>query len=381
MSNIDTFKGAIHRGPGAVARWPGVSIVTPSTDDNTPFIDDFFKRLGPAPSIESIELIIEPLLKNLKAFAAIVNDSGLLTAMAYGPMMILVDSKPFLQGSTSLIKMTISDIPDRIVIRQDNEKASTPVSPYDLRLGIAPGAGLSLTRTEITVQPTKIQAENLSTVGNLLNNSMENSLAEINLESTTLSNNDHVDFESDSILISELSPNKLSPLPIVGQTEPKTDDENTVAGILCTRNHFNNPDATFCMICGVSLEHLSKEPVTGQRPTLGFIVFDDGATFGLDRSYIIGRNPDKTEDIEQLILHDNNETISRNHALVELDDWTVKITDQGSTNGTFVWDKTNDSWIQLKFGEEFEMESGITIALGRRAFVYESVGLPTSNNS
>ena len=121
--------------------------------------------------------------------------------------------------------------------------------------------------------------------------------------------------------------------------------------------------------------HLTLNLVKGPRPTLGFIVFDDGNTFGLDRSYVIGREPVAAEgsNAEVLVLHDNNETLSRTHAELKLDDWTVQLMDLNSTNGTYVWDQTFERWNQLAPGHAVELKSGDTIALGRRTFVFESV--------
>ncbi len=125
----------------------------------------------------------------------------------------------------------------------------------------------------------------------------------------------------------------------------------------------------------MSLLHLTPHPVVRPRPTLGFIVFDDGASFGLDRSYLIGREPSRAEhpDAELLVIHDNNDTLSRTHAELRLDGWKVQIIDLGSTNGTYIWDSQNDRWNQLTAGHPVELHSGETVALGRRTFVFESV--------
>ncbi|MGH1490402.1 MAG: FHA domain-containing protein [Acidimicrobiales bacterium] len=121
--------------------------------------------------------------------------------------------------------------------------------------------------------------------------------------------------------------------------------------------------------------HLTHNLVKGPRPTLGFIVFDDGSTFGLDRPYLIGREPVAPTDsgAELLILHDNNETLSRTHAELRLVDWGVQLLDLESTNGTYIWDQSFSRWNQLAPGHPVELNSGDTVALGRRTFVFESV--------
>lgn len=148
-----------------------------------------------------------------------------------------------------------------------------------------------------------------------------------------------------------------------------------VRGIICSRQHFNNPLAAYCMVCGISMVHVTHRLVPGPRPTLGFLVFDDGTTFGLDRGYIVGREPGPCDDptMSPLAVHDHNETLSRRHADIQLVDWTVTITDRGSTNGTFVWDATNERWHRIPPHVPSDLAPGATVALGRRTFVFESV--------
>ncbi|MFV0260334.1 MAG: FHA domain-containing protein [Acidimicrobiales bacterium] len=148
-----------------------------------------------------------------------------------------------------------------------------------------------------------------------------------------------------------------------------------VRGIICSRQHFNNPLAAYCMVCGISMVHVTHRLVPGPRPTLGFLVFDDGSTFGLDRGYIVGREPGQSDDptMSPLAVHDHNETLSRRHADIQLTDWTVTVTDRGSTNGTFVWDATHDRWHRIPPNAPSELAPGATVALGRRTFVFESV--------
>ena len=183
------------------------------------------------------------------------------------------------------------------------------------------------------------------------------------------------------VLIGAQPTDTVAPLPLAseGPRAPSETDLQAgrveVQGILCTRQHFNNPSAAHCMVCGLSLLHVSDHLVSGMRPTLGFIVFDDGSTYGLDRSYVIGREPRSTDGpaAQLLVLRENNETLSRTHAALRLDDWTVQLVDLDSTNGTYVWDQHAERWNQLGSGAPVALRSGDTVALGRRTFVFESV--------
>lgn len=151
-----------------------------------------------------------------------------------------------------------------------------------------------------------------------------------------------------------------------------------VMGIQCSREHFNNPRAAYCQVCGISMVHTTHYLVPGPRPTLGFLVFDDGVTFALDRSYCIGREPviDPGRDLSPLVLPDGRHSVSRSHAELVLDEWNLVLHDLGSTNGTFVWDAKNQRWDQVMQGQPVTVEPGQWVAVGRKVFTYESVASP-----
>lgn len=151
-----------------------------------------------------------------------------------------------------------------------------------------------------------------------------------------------------------------------------------VMGIRCSRDHFNNPRAAYCQVCGISMVHVTHYLVPGPRPTLGFIVFDDGATFALDRSYCIGREPTiaSDRDLAPLVLQDERHSVSRSHAELVLDGWDLVVADLGSTNGTFVWNAAEQRWTQVVQGQPVVIEPGTSVAIGRKVFVYESVARP-----
>lgn len=148
-----------------------------------------------------------------------------------------------------------------------------------------------------------------------------------------------------------------------------------VMGIQCSHEHFNNPRAAYCQVCGISMVHTTHYLVPGPRPTLGFIVFDDGATFALDRSYCIGREPiiEPGRDLSPLVLADSRHAVSRSHAELVLDEWNLVVRDLGSTNGTFAWDAESNQWNQVLPGQPVTIEPGQWVAIGRKVFIYEPV--------
>lgn len=153
------------------------------------------------------------------------------------------------------------------------------------------------------------------------------------------------------------------------------DRDDEVMGIECSRRHFNNPIAAYCQVCGISMIHLTHHLVPGIRPTLGFIVFDDGATYALDRSYIIGREPTPVPDSSRapLVADDLDHTVSRDHAELSFDGWDVVLADLGSTNGTFRWDTATARWERVLPNHPVVIAPGASVAVGRKTFVYEAV--------
>ncbi|MDH5519695.1 MAG: FHA domain-containing protein [Acidimicrobiia bacterium] len=403
MTDLDLRSGQIHRGLGVVARWPDIALVIPSDAAHDGIVDDMFLSLGANPTSQDIIRAVNALLSDnkLRSVAMIVEATGGPMAVAFGPVEILSDGELVIGGANGLQKQQLSHSAQRLTLRAANlTKAAEPVPPFDLRRGVAPGAGLSLV-TIAGGQPPALDdlaplGATADNTGDLVNpvakrsgEPSEGEVAEYEPASTDDgglgSDPSQAPFRS-VILIGTAAPSHRDPLPIVSGGEAGGDGpipasptaqkgRIEVDGILCSRGHFNNPKSAYCMVCGMSLLHLTPHPVVRPRPTLGFIVFDDGASFGLDRSYVIGREPSLGDnpDAELLVIHDNNDTLSRTHAELRLDGWTVQIVDLGSTNGTYVWDSQNDRWNQLTAGHPIELQSGETVALGRRTFVFESV--------
>lgn len=439
MTDLDLRAGQIHRGLGVVARWPDIALVIPSDAAHDSIVDEMFRELGPAPSSPDLVTAVNDLLADgrLQSVAMLVEATGGPLAMAYGPAEVLVDGQSVLDGTNGGVRQQLSSSAHRLTIRAANlSKAAEPVAPYDLRRGIAPGAGLTLVTIAVSEppapanlsspappptpaapaaippapaagnggaldqptvppQPAPLQAaaagvpepaprqarpDGGSPVADGADAPPPVPQAERMQpagDPTSLS----VPFRS-VVLVGASAPASVTPLPVADA--PKSGELSRieldagrveVQGILCQRHHFNNPNSSNCMVCGLSMLHLTHNLVKGPRPTLGFIVFDDGAAFGLDRSYVIGREPVPPADStpELLILHDNNETLSRTHAELRLTNWAVELVDLESTNGTYIWDQTFERWNQLAPGHSVELKSGDTVALGRRTFVFESV--------
>lgn len=439
MTDLDLRAGQIHRGLGVVARWPDIALVIPSDAAHDATVDEMFHSLGPAPTSPDLVSAINTLLSDgkLQSVAMLVEATGGPLAMAFGPAEVLVDGEPVLDGTRGGVRQQLPQSAHRLTIRAANlSKAAEPVAPYDLRRGIAPGAGLTLITVALptpaapsalrpaspvpppsapkpappapaapapTPPPPEPPVSAEAPPPPVVEEPPAPAAAPPGVRSGRFSEADMVDGAASpqveraqpavapnaiavpfrSVLLTNATPSAvLAPLPLADS--PKTGELSRieldagrveVEGALCARDHFNNPAAAYCMVCGLPMQHLTDNLVRGPRPTLGFIVFDDGSTFGLDRSYVIGREPviGDSGESEPLILHDNNETLSRTHAELRIEEWNLQLVDLESTNGTYIWDQTFERWNQLAPGHPVVLNSGDTVALGRRTFVFESV--------
>ncbi|HMJ77888.1 MAG TPA: FHA domain-containing protein, partial [Iamia sp.] len=150
-----------------------------------------------------------------------------------------------------------------------------------------------------------------------------------------------------------------------------------VQGVICSRGHFNDPRSRFCSSCGISMVQNTQILTQGPRPPLGVMVFEDGATFSLSSDYVVGRQPDVSELVQQglalpLPVDDPERSISRAHAELRLVDWDVHLVNLSGTNGSFVWDENGQQWVPIPEGQSVVLTPGMRVALGRRSAVFES---------
>ncbi|CAN5721619.1 hypothetical protein BH24ACT3_BH24ACT3_09190 [soil metagenome] len=187
------------------------------------------------------------------------------------------------------------------------------------------------------------------------------------------------DFVSFSVA-EPLPPEDLAPLPVAGETEAPAEEEADgveVRGILCSRQHFNDPRSAFCTSCGISMVHQTHNLLKGKRPPLGVLLSDDGSAFVLDTDYVIGREPEGHPDVaggaaRPLILEDQQFALSRQHVRVQLQDWDVRVLDLGSANGSYVAAADAGQWTLLAPEQPVTLDPGGRLHVAGRNFVYES---------
>jgi FHA domain len=168
---------------------------------------------------------------------------------------------------------------------------------------------------------------------------------------------------------------RRDPLPL-GAEPPAAKDlglvempAEMVDGVYCKNGHFNDPEARYCAVCGISMGQLTKIRQQGKRPPLGVLILGDGSVCQLDADYVIGREPTLDSAVADgrarpLRLMGASGVVSRIHARVELDGWQVYITDLKSQNGTQVLLPGERNPTDLQPGVRTPLVAGAQIRLG-----------------
>jgi hypothetical protein len=146
-----------------------------------------------------------------------------------------------------------------------------------------------------------------------------------------------------------------------------------VDGVLCAGDHFNDPRARACRLCGIGLEQPPRNVERRPRPPLGVLVFDDGTRVPLDGDYVLGREPVFDSDVidgraRPLRINDPNGTVSRLHLRISLTGWQAEISDLGSANGSVL--QSSDGERTLAPFQPAIIEPGVRIGIGHRSMRY-----------
>jgi hypothetical protein len=142
-----------------------------------------------------------------------------------------------------------------------------------------------------------------------------------------------------------------------------------VEGVYCKNGHFNDPEARYCAVCGISMGQVTKVRQQGPRPPLGVLILGDGSVCQLDADYVIGREPTLDSSVADgharpLRLMGASGVVSRIHARVDLDGWQVFLTDLNSANGTQVLMPGERNPTNLQPGVRTPLMAGAQIRLG-----------------
>lgn len=135
----------------------------------------------------------------------------------------------------------------------------------------------------------------------------------------------------------------------------------------CPDGHPNPPLAEVCRACEAAIDAAAPTLAVPQ-PELGRLLLVDGEAMAIDRALVLGRRPDATVAAaapgSRLISIGSDATISRTHAVVRADGWTVTVTDCGSRSGTAVLMPGGDEPLVLQPWIPHEVTVGARIFLG-----------------
>jgi hypothetical protein len=247
-----------------------------------------------------------------------------------------------------------------------------PVAPDPLcRLddGVVPGGGLAVTMTAGAAGPAEIVPEAMPSTG-----------APVALPATGVPEALPTVLSMDSIP-GPRPPAVTAPAAVRDDQGPPSEsaDRGTepvmVDGVLCIREHFNDPGALRCRQCGMSMDQLPRTFQRRERPPLGVLLVDDGSRFTLDGDYVIGREPLLDGDViagraRPLRISDPDGSVSRLHMRISLVGWQVEISDLGSVNGSVLHSADGEHGL-IPF-EPTVIEPGVRIGVGRRSLQYLS---------
>jgi pSer/pThr/pTyr-binding forkhead associated (FHA) protein len=114
------------------------------------------------------------------------------------------------------------------------------------------------------------------------------------------------------------------------------------------------------------------------RPPLGILVTDGGTIYPVTGDYVIGREAERSPEVLSgralpLPLRDGARSTSRIHARVSVSGWKVRISDNGSANGTFLSRRgAAGPWLPLTPLEPVTLVPGDRLRLGKRQLLFDS---------
>lgn len=406
--NFEDLQVQVHPGPGMVARFSGAAAVLAQVSPSPGFDDELLaviaaacEQYGPRPGrnlmrkVAGVITNTEP--EDVTSFAVAADTPDGLAVLLCGNMDLRVcigADEQTLSGHdvATWVDRVIHDPFERLEIFPTGAGAPEVESRVDLRDGVVPGSGITFV-PRATTAPARVPGPAAPAAG-------ERAVA-AGLPTPPRGSElmDRLTHDASAVVAGAGGPpmvsvpfdeplpeEELTPLPLADEPaspvgaadEPgPSADEIRVQGILCSRDHFNDPKARFCAQCGISMVHQTHNYVSGPRPALGVLVLDDGATFAVDHDYVIGREPEYSELVQSgearpLVLEDSSLRLSREHARIRLRDWEVCVEDAHSANGTRIKVPDSSEWITLKPDIPTPIAPGTWIGLSDRELLFQS---------
>ena len=168
---------------------------------------------------------------------------------------------------------------------------------------------------------------------------------------------------------------QLASDPSVGtQTEPNAAPSPLVTAKVCPCGEANPLAGVSCARCGQSLARDGVSIGQAPRPSLGVVQLDDGETYELTTSIVIGRMPPDDYMIDgwpalPVTVSSPLKHVSKAHIELRLVDWTVNVVDLDSSNGSYVEGDDGRAPRRLRPHVVEQISAGDTVLFGDRSFV------------
>ncbi len=398
MTDWDGFQARVHPGDGIIARTPGAALVLPHPSaDQQQSVEQLLALVRDAHpgGGRALARKLAGILASAEGDDGV--DLALLAPLGGGDVAVLVvgDVDVSADGAEGPIRITGRDsltwvdrvlrAPTHVMVTGGSGSGGS-LAVSDLVAGIVPGSGLSLSprgegpAIEAPAAPVatgtteaKSPASPVEYVKPEPEPEPEPAAAPPPAPPASVP---VPDFQVESL--SDASPPR-EPLPVADEEAPPpaAPEQSQVKGVYCKRGHFNDPMVQFCTVCGINMVQQTPALVDGPRPPLGVLVFDDGSVYQLEQDYVLGRQPEGAPEVvsgsaRPLRLEDTGGTVSRAHALIALEDWTVRLSDHGSANGTYIAMPNSTEWQPVPPNGRIVLTPGTTIKLGNRTLKYES---------
>ena len=325
MTRVSNTRVGIHQGSGIVARYGEVAAVLAAVDE-TGFSDALIESLQAAKenSTPAVELawqlagLLQQNRQDAPAFAvsAPVAEGQLL--LLHGEAKAVADDMS-VTGRYALtwVDRVLTEPVRTISLTLGDEPPGQPEPRSDLRAGVVPGAGLVI----ITDVPAEEAVPEPPVV-------------------------------DEPVVPAPVAEPFVAPPP--SDPEPPGQATEVIPGLGHAEDEEPEPQAT-----------------DSSGATL---VADDGVRTPLDRPYVFGRDPDRDDAVSRgaatgIVVADPDNTISRVHTYLWVNQHGVYVRDANSSNGTFIaapgardWDRLGD--------QPAELPVGWSMRIGRRIFTH-----------
>ncbi|MFN2496567.1 MAG: FHA domain-containing protein [Pseudonocardiaceae bacterium] len=381
VPSFESLHVQVQTGEGIVARFPGLVLVTAVESTGTQRLLEICRDVSaarPRAPGRPVARRIAGWLANVDEpvdFGMVAASDDALAVFLCGRACLLVPGEDALSGAAAAawVDRLIPWPSGSFLLTLGGGQATRPMPLLDLRIGAVPGEGLRLDPPATAVAPASPAPPAPSA-------SPTPSAPPAGEPHPTL----EPPLRAEPIMGVPPDEKPREPLPKAtgeqephGASPPEPGQGVLAEGFLCSRGHLNNPRARFCATCGIRMAERTGVIVTGIRPPLGLLVFDDGTSFTLDEDYLLGRQPDVDERVRDgslrpLMVDDQHGLVSRAHLEIQLREWDVYLNDTGSANGTFVATPGAPAWSALVPGQPLRLPPGTRVSIGSRWFVFES---------